>query len=344
MSKFLLTLKLNGQLSDSVPDTCECLFGLYTHGAHDSYTNVVCPNPTCYTHKAHFITDALAILGIKASIGQETAIKILGDCKMKSHLDLFDESIINIDSETYGSYLIPILKAQTELKKINNSGGIKLGTYISLFCFPGLGKTRSEDIFEMHSDIKKFYDDMLTPMSDDVFGNSAYTAKNFLAHKLGISSDTQTVNDIYRTLMENRGEIERCIKYFKIIQIDSAVKMQVVRMVITGSVTRAVDDNGLSFGNRDGFPNYLTKKYGINVIQEGRVSKDSTMFLVCDGKPMKPGDTIPSSTKYRAAVRIRPRVEIAELMQTLGISTDSIVVTSKELVALLDNGLLNIEL
>lgn len=314
----IITLKMLGILPDEYPDTCECGFAFETDGADGKFTNIYCTNPNCIFHTMFLIPKVLEKLGIKAQLGENKAKILLENFKLKSHLDMF-----GLENELLPSSVsLPVLRSINELKKINDLGGITLAQYISLWCFDTIGDTRSYRIFETYSTLDEFYDDFDKNSNTDIFHR-----KEFIAKFLGIGAFNKTVDEIIKTLVIYRAELYRCLKYFKIRPVSNVV----IRVCITGEITKVLDDNGKFFKPRDKFVDYIANKYSINVILAKQFTNDVD-FLICDAN-------ISTSSKYKKAVKLQRKDRYArDVLLANGQPVGNRVINSSDFVDMLNKG------
>lgn len=269
----VLTLKMLGIVPECYPDTCECGYLVETNMSSDwdlskSLTSLNCTNATCTTHSAFNIVNMLDVLGLKINLGPNIAEMIMEETDLKCHLDILgltDQQITSLSRPA----MLPLFRLRSRVAELNESGGITVAKYIQLWGLPNLGKDRANAIFGTISSLADFYSNIMP-----------YTleARNFIAEKLHQSPYTKSITDIINTLTMYKDELLRCIKYFNITPVSDTV----IQVVITNEITRVLDDNGNQFKPRSKFVEWVSQKYGINVILNSSFSQKNTNFCIAD--------------------------------------------------------------
>lgn len=279
-----LTLKVAGIIPYNYPSRCKCG---YEFTNNFNLTEATCSNPYgCPTESAFKILYMLNILGIKCGIGKEICEDIAYNAENYTHhLDLFRLSDLDLfKCRTLTSSRV--LTLEYELEKINDNGGIRLSTYVSLFNFDGLGETYCNKIFGNYDNLDKFYSEVMTDNS-----------KQKIAKYLGISEYTDTVIKINKILKSNRSLLFSYLDLFKIKESHN----KTINICITGAITNVLDDNGNFFKPREKFAEYLSDKYSINFIVEKSASA-IVKYVICDNpngssKEKKAGNRLITSDK-----------------------------------------------
>lgn len=283
------TLALSNITPTSYPTQCKCG---YMFTSNDNLTKTHCTRPTgCPTESGYKILNVLDTLRIKCGLGKTLCEDIAYNAQnYLHHLDIF--KLTNFDVLNCSSAVVPkIIAVQENLKKINEDGGIKLSTYIVLFNFTKIGETYATKIFEDYNNLIKFYE-------DNIDKKTSVEIRNYIASKINISSYTDTVYDIGKTLLENREILFKYLDLFKFKEVHS----KTIRICITGSVRKVLDDNGNYFAPREKFADYITDKYNINCILDKAVT-NSTNYVICDSpsgsnKARKAGNRLITSDKF----------------------------------------------
>ncbi len=279
-----LTLKVSGIMPYNYPSKCRCG---YEFKNNFNLTEAVCSNPSgCPTESAFKILNMLNILGIKCGIGKEICEDIAYNAEnYNHHLDLFKLSDLDLfRCRTLTSSRV--LTLEYELEKINNNGGIRLATYVSLFNFDGLGETYCNKIFGNYDSLENFYNEVMDSNS-----------RRNIAKYLGISEYTDTVIKIDKTLKSSRVLLLSYLDLFKIKESHN----KTINICITGAITNVLDENGNFFKPREKFAEYLTDKYSINFIVEKSASA-IVKYVICDNpsgssKERKAGNRLITSDK-----------------------------------------------
>ena len=323
----ILNLKLKGLVPPEYPDTCECGFAFEAYGNDGKFTSIDCTNTMCPIKSQFTITEMLEKLNIKANIGDEKAAQIVKYMLSKPEYDYkccMDLLAIPRD-EVYmfpNNLVTPIAVLLRKVDDINNSGGITLPVYMSLWCFDGLGETYCQRIFATYSSIQEFYEEFEKKTSDAT--NKTYDKRALIAKYINQSEGTATVYKIYNILTEYKEEILRCSKYFKF----KSVPKKLLQLCITGEVINVRREDGTVFKPRDTFGEYLRDKYNINIVLN-KSYNSKVDFVVCD--------TPSNSRKAVAARKATRKDEFSQASDDPAIKNGNRLITSDELVKLLES-------
>lgn len=318
-SMHIITHQMLGEIPECYPNTCECGFSLLTDGADDKKTSIKCCNTSCISHTMFLIPEMLNKLNISADFAEKRSEKLLQVINLKTHIDIF--GLTEKEITTLGTGLmLPVLKIHEGLKTLNSSGGITLPTYMSLWGFTKLGISRCNKIFESYDSIERFY--------SDIIDEGVMSAKSYIASKLGIAVFTETVDEIYKTLVFHKEDITRCSKYF----IIKPVGDKIIHVAITGEIEKVRASTGERYKPRDKFFTHLSDEYGITFILD-LTFQTTTRFLIHDG------DYKSSSKKYKAASRQEYNISDENAINLDG-RLVKVILTSAELEELCKKGLL----
>ncbi len=325
----IITLQLLGIIDDKFPNSCECGHGVVTniptnglYCRQNGYTKLHCLNDECNIVRGKHLLRILEILNIKENIGEvkceEICEEICETTKSLNHvLDVFDP---NFDV-TGCSRISDIMKLRDAVAEINSKGGIRLSTYMTLYCKNFLGTTSSDKILGDQDDLYKFFKKFNS-------SNPTLSAMEYIGNALKIDSFSDTVQKIANYFIRNA---ETLLKYEKIFKIKEAIKTdKSIVIAVTGPVTELVFSNGREI-TRDSFKDYLYENHNINTRISSSFTK-ATNFVVCDDRGSNTG-----KAKASRGVKRNDTYALNAIRNGVELKYSDKLVTSSELAYIIEN-------
>lgn len=295
----ILYMILNDRLPEDTQIKCSCGWLLETRAL--TMTNIVCTNPNCPIHNSYKLERALELMGLKASIGDTTAGKILGYYKVEHFMEVCNPEIFK--NRTFPSaFSSAMINLNLELERAWKMK-IETGVFMSAFQLTDLGQTRSAKIFVESKSPKHFYERFSEYEND----REEYKKQMeiYVADKLKMSSYTKTVSNIVSDLIDYKKKILEVAEWFNF----EVAYEETIYIAITGAITFMKDNEGKSFKPRETICRYWKDKYKLNIISSG-LSEDTTQFLVMD-------TNMKSNSKYNNAVARGIKVVTSQEMDNI---------------------------
>lgn len=265
---------IEGILPPSTPHKCECGAELVTNG---NLTSVECINPNCKIHNSQKLLDVLKILGITVGIGEKNSQEIIQLLKVANPVEILTVDFSKVKRP--GAYYAAIKNLVSEINRIKEDG-IYFYKFMNLFFFEFLGRTRCKDLFSNITDPWEFYKKYPDEKS----------INKYVSERLGIQSFQDTVTVTTKDLIDNKDYILSIADHVK---FKKAISGEIFYVTLTGSILYVKDENGNLFSERDEFPEYLSRKYGVNIQPVG-FSVKKTRFLIMDSD-------MSANSKYKKA-------------------------------------------
>lgn len=288
--KRVYDLILERILPPSTPHRCECGEELIVN---ENLTSVECQNPECRIHGSKKLIDLLNILGISVGIGENNSQEIMDILGIGNPVDIFEIDFSAIVKPS--RYFVILTNLEKSIYKIK-SEGIEFYKFIYLFFFKHLGRTRCKDLFSGISNPKEFFDKY----------PSEVLINEYVSEKLNIMPYRDTVVMITNDLFNNK---EYILDIASNLTFKESVGGEIFYITMTGPILYARDDDGLNFSNRDKFPEFVSRKYGINVQAMG-LTASKTNYLIMDSNMM-------SNSKYKKAQKYG--IEVINSLEFIGI-------------------------
>lgn len=288
--KRVYDLILERILPPSTPHRCECGEELIVN---ENLTSVECQNPECKVHGSKKLIDLLNILGISAGIGENNSQEIMDILGISNPVDIFKVDFSNITKPS--KYFVVLTNLEKSIHKIK-SEGIEFYKFMNLFFFKHLGITRSKDLFSGITSPQDFFREY----PNEILINE------YVSKRLNIMPYRDTVVMITDDLFNNK---EYILDIASNLKFKESISGEIFYIAMTGPILYARDDNGLNFSNRDKFPEFVSRKYGIN-IQATKINSNKTRYLIMDSNMM-------SNSKYRKAQKYG--IEVVNSLEFIGI-------------------------